>query len=197
MLVTSYQFIIFLFVVVILFYLVPKKCQIFVLLLSSYYFYYMAEEGSLLYILITTVSTFFISKKISVIQRNNRTKDKIEKQKRKKQQKRWLMVCLCINLGLLGIFKYTNFAIHNINIILENFRKTYSIPYVDLLLPLGISFYTFQSIGYLIDVYRGKYEAEKNPFRFALFVSFFPQLVQGPISRFDKLGLGLLPCGLT
>ncbi len=58
---------------------------------------------------------------------------------------------------------------------------------LDLLLPLGISFYTFQSMGYLIDVYNGKYKAEKNLFKFALFISFFPQIVQGPINRFDKL----------
>ena len=191
MLFTSYQFIIFLFVVVSLFYLTPRKWQTLVLLLSSYYFYYIAEEGSLLYIFITTISTFFISKKISAIQRNYPIKDKIEKQKRKKQQKRWLITCLCINLGLLCIFKYTNFTIHNINVVLESFGKHSSIEYVDLLLPLGISFYTFQSIGYLVDVYRGKYKAETNLIRFSLFVSFFPQLIQGPISRFDELSSSL------
>ncbi len=191
MLFTSYQFIIFLFVVVILFYIVPKKYQLFVLLLSSYYFYYMAAEGIVLYIFITTISTFFIAKKISAIQKNGATKDKIEKQKRKQQQKRWLMFCFCINLGLLGIFKYTNFTIHNINVVLGKFGLDCSLQYVDLLLPLGISFYTFQSIGYLVDVYRGKYEAEKNLIRFSLFVSFFPQLIQGPISRFDELSKSL------
>ena len=191
MLFTSYQFIIFLFVVVSLFYIVPKKCQLFVLLLSSYYFYYMASEGIVLYIFITTISTFVIAKKISVIQKNGATKDKIEKKKRKQQQKRWLIFCLCINLGLLGIFKYTNFTIHNINVILYKFDLYTSLEYIDILLPLGISFYTFQSIGYLVDVYRGKYEAEKNPIRFFLFVSFFPQLIQGPISRFDELSKSL------
>ena len=191
MLFTSYQFIIFLFVVVCLFYIVPKKCQLFVLLLSSYYFYYMASEGIVVYIFITTITTFFIAKKISNIQENGITKDKIEKQKRKQWQKRWLFVCLCINLGLLGIFKYTNFTIHNINIVLNKVLGIPFIPYVDLLLPLGISFYTFQSIGYLVDVYRGKYKAEKNIIRFSLFVSFFPQLIQGPISRFDELSKSL------
>ncbi len=190
MLFTSYQFIIFLFVVVILFYIVPKKCQLFVLLLSSYYFYYMAAEGIVLYIFITTIFTFFIAKKISAIQ-SDTTKDKIEKQKRKQQQKKWLIVCLCINLGLLGIFKYTNFTIHNINVLLNRFGVNAPIEYIDLLLPLGISFYTFQSIGYLVDVYRGKYKVEKNFIRFSLFVSFFPQLIQGPISRFDELSNSL------
>ena len=191
MLFTSYQFIVFLFVVVILFYLVPKKCQSLILLLSSYYFYYIATEGILIYILITTISNFFVGRKISNLQRNDNTKDKIERQKRKKQQKRWFIACICLNLSILFIFKYTNFSIYNINKLLGIFGCNQTIHYVDLLLPLGISFYTFQSIGYLVDVYRGKYEAEKNIIRFSLFISFFPQLIQGPISRFDELSKSL------
>ena len=83
---------------------------------------------------------------------------------------------------MLAVLKYTNFAIENVNAIFHA-----GISFQKLILPLGISFYTFQSMGYIIDVYWGKYEAEKNPFRFALFVSFFPQLLQGPIGRFDRL----------
>ena len=191
MLFTSYEFIIFLFVVFILFYIVPKKWQQTVLLFFSYCFYYMAVKERIIYIFITTITTFFIAQKISVIQRNHTTKDKTEKQKRKKQQKRWLIVCLCINLGLLGVFKYTNFTIHNINLVLRSFAWDSNIQFVDIVLPLGISFYTFQSIGYLVDVYRGKYKAENNFIRFSLFISFFPQLIQGPISRFDELSKSL------
>ena len=66
-----------------------------------------------------------------------------------------------------------------------------SISFVDLALPLGISFYTFQSMGYLLDVYWNRCQAEKNPFRFALFVSFFPQILQGPIGRYSRLGTQL------
>lgn len=80
------------------------------------------------------------------------------------------------------MLKYTNFAIENVNAIFHT-----GISFQKLILPLGISFYTFQSMGYIIDVYWGKYEAEKNFFRFALFVSFFPQILQGPIGRFDRL----------
>lgn len=96
------------------------------------------------------------------------------------------MVALAVilNIGMLFFFKYWN----SIASLVNQATHTEKLPILDLLLPLGISFYIFQSIGYVIDVYRGQYEAEKNPFRFALFVSFFPQMVQGPISRFGSLG---------
>ena len=92
-----------------------------------------------------------------------------------------------MNLGILAVLKYTNFAIANVNGIAALFTGRHSIARVNLVLPLGISFYTFQTMGYVIDVYRGKAEAEKNIFKMALFTSFFPQLIQGPISRFGEL----------
>jgi D-alanyl-lipoteichoic acid acyltransferase DltB (MBOAT superfamily) len=85
------------------------------------------------------------------------------------------------------VVKYTNFLIANANGILHAFGQSGNLSFVSIALPMGISFYTFQALGYLIDVYRGTVEAEKNPFKFALFVSFFPQLIQGPISRFSQL----------
>lgn len=181
MLFTSYQFIIFLFLVFLIFYIVPGKWQTAVLLLAGYYFYARAGEGSLLYILITTGTTFFAAQKISCLhQKKNRA-----------EQKRWLVLCLCVNLGMLCVFKYTNFTIHNLNGLLQALHQEKQLSFVSLVLPLGISFYTFQSAGYLVDVYRGKYKAENNLLRFALFVSFFPQLIQGPISRFDEMGKSL------
>ena len=107
---------------------------------------------------------------------------------RKIKSKRWgwLLLCLIFNLGILAVIKYTNFALSNINSILTLFKMN-EISYVNLLLPMGISFYTFQSMSYIIDVYREKYEPERNIGKMALFVSFFPQLIQGPISRFDDL----------
>ena len=100
-----------------------------------------------------------------------------------KQRKKWIAaLVLLINFGILAALKYRNFAAHNMNLLFG----THFSP-AKLLLPLGISFYTFQSMGYLIDVYRGKYAPDRNPFRFALFVSFFPQILQGPIGRYDRL----------
>lgn len=93
-----------------------------------------------------------------------------------------MLAAVVLDFGLLAFVKYTNFFIENINGIIGN-----RINAIDILVPLGISFYTFQSVSYVIDVYWGKVKAERNPFKFALFVSFFPQIMQGPIGRFDKL----------
>ncbi|MCL2013543.1 MAG: MBOAT family protein [Oscillospiraceae bacterium] len=102
--------------------------------------------------------------------------------------KRWiLLLALLINFGILAFFKYSGFFVSTVNSLMNNFSAGASAETFDLLLPLGISFYTFQSLGYIIDVYRDKYNAEKNPAKFALFVSFFPQIIQGPISRYDQL----------
>ena len=104
----------------------------------------------------------------------------------KKKRLRILTVGLILGFGMLAVLKYTAFAVGNVNSILNAFNAQ-QITVPSLLLPLGISFYTFQSMGYLIDVYRKKVRAEANPAKFLLFVSFFPQLLQGPISRFGDL----------
>ncbi len=149
-----------------------------------------------IYILFTTISTFLFSRLIENIQnkkdeylktnKENLSKDekKAYKEKNKKQRFTLMLICLLINLGVLAFTKYTNFTIHNINTFLDESK---AIKPLEILIPLGISFYTFQSLGYLIDVYRGKQKACENFFKFALFVSFFPQLIQGPISRYSDL----------
>ena len=106
----------------------------------------------------------------------------------KKKQKRILVLCLVMNFGILAYLKYANLGIAYFNYYrLTLTGNTGLVPFIRVLLPLGISFYTFQTMGYLIDIYYGKYEREKNLFRFALYVSYFPQIVQGPISRFGQL----------
>ena len=94
-----------------------------------------------------------------------------------------LSISLAGNLGLLGFFKYADFAIDQFNILGNYFDLSTSIPFLNLLLPIGISFYTFQTISYTVDVYRGQLEPSKSFKEFALFVAFFPQLVAGPILR--------------
>ena len=96
------------------------------------------------------------------------------------------MVGLLGTLGILAVVKYTNFVIYNINSVRSWFSLE-GIRSASFLLPLGISFYTFQTVGYLIDVYRGDVKVEKNIIKLAVFTSFFPQLIQGPISRFNEL----------
>ena len=193
MLFTSYSFIAFMTIVFVLYYLVPKSCQWPLLLVFSYIFYFIADPRYLIFILVTTISTYLISLKMNQI---NMAQDKFIKEfkgnlsrEQKKNYKShmkhkkwiWLLICLFINIGILSVTNYTNFVIQNINDILHGVSGLHT---VNMIVPMGISFYTFQTMGYIIDVYRGKQSVEKNFFKLALFVSFFPQLVQGPISRF-------------
>lgn len=115
-----------------------------------------------------------------------REEKKVYKKKINRRKKSVMLLCLFFNIGILVVVKYTNFLVNNMNIILDMAGKE-MLPYVDLIVPMGISFYTFQAVGYLLDVYWNKCEAQKNFFRFTLFVSFFPQLIQGPISRYEDL----------
>ncbi|MCD8324484.1 MAG: MBOAT family protein [Clostridiales bacterium] len=203
MLFTSYSFIAFISVVFVLYYVLPKKCQWPMLLVASYVFYYIAGPTYLIFIATTTVTTYLISLKLDALAQTQKAyirenKSILSKEEKKaykagikSRQWKWLLLCLFINIGILAVLKYTNFAISNVNSILAAFHSTKQFALLDLVLPMGISFYTFQTMGYIIDVYRGTCPAEKNPFKLALFVSFFPQLVQGPISRFSDLAQSL------
>ena len=115
-------------------------------------------------------------------------KEKIQVNALFDQQKRLVVaVALVLNFGLLFVLKYYGFLSESLEAALRLALGSFSMPQIGILLPLGISFYIFQSAGYVIDVYRGKYEPDRNPFKFALFVWFFPQLVHGPIGRYDQL----------
>lgn len=117
----------------------------------------------------------------------SREEKKAYKESIKSKQWKWTLLCLLLNFGILAIIKYTNFFIANVNYISRTFGNGNQLSFWNLALPMGISFYSFQTMGYIIDIYRGKYAPEKNIFKLALFVSFFPQMIQGPISRFDDL----------
>lgn len=174
----SMQFLLFVAAAVAGYYLIPKKYQWIWLLVFSYIYYASSGIKLLFFLLFTTFTTFGAALVMERIQ--GAAKDDPDGSRKKKR----LVVAsaLILNFGMLAVLKYTPFAISNINKI---FSMELTLP--TLLLPLGISFYTFQSMGYLLDVYWGKYQAERNPFRVALFVSFFPQILQGPIGRFDRL----------
>lgn len=199
MLFTSYEFIGFLIVVFVLYYCIPKRWQWPFLLLASYVFYFLADPVYLIYIAVTTVTVWLAAMgiqkkkekfKLEFVKKKgelDRQQKKQLKAREQKKERRLMIYGLLLNLGILAVIKYTNFGIANVNGLLHAFGSSHELSFLNIIVPMGISFYTFQSLGYLIDVYRGKYEAEKNVFRFALFVSFFPQLVQGPISRFDDL----------
>ncbi len=203
MLFTSYAFIAFITVLFIVYYLVPGKMQWMLLLAASYLFYFSANPKYLIYISVTTATTYAAGLLIARTAARQDAlyelrKDGMGKEERKAfkaaakaRRRRWLIACLLVNFGILAVMKYTNFTIANINFLLGAAGADARLGFMTLVLPMGISFYTFQSMGYIIDVYRGKASVQKNLFRFALFVSFFPQLVQGPISRYDELSATL------
>ena len=196
----SIEFALFVTITLLIFYLVPKKWQWIVLLVSSYVFYGFSGIENLLYIVVTTVSAFVCAsligkkgteqKQYLKDNKENLTKEEKKSYKAgiKKQQKRILALGLIFNFGILVYLKYVDWSIAYINLFrLSCFGRTDFIPFRNIILPLGISFYTFQTMGYLIDIYYDRYEREHNIFRFALYVSFFPQIVQGPIGRFGEL----------
>lgn len=203
MLLTSYDFLGFLAVLFLIYYLIPRRWQWKLLLAASYIFYFIAGPEYLVYILTTTVTTYFAALQIQRnIQRQSawlkehreelsREEKRIYKDRQKRIRFRWILSCVLINIGILAVVKYSNFFISNVNGVLAAFGEQEGLSFVELALPMGISFYTFQAVGYLVDVYRGTVTAEKNLFRFALFLAFFPQLVQGPISRFGDLAPSL------
>jgi len=202
MLFTSYNFILFLLALFIIYYIIPQKYQWLLLLVASFFFYSCSGWDNIAYITVTITATYFTAVKIGQLHRQqelylkenkgslSKEEKKAYKDKVKSKQKKYLLLCLFFDLGVLAVVKYTNFAISNINSVSKIFNAG-ELSFLDIALPMGISFYTFQSVGYLVDVYRGKYAPEKNIGKFALFVSFFPQLIQGPISRFDDLGYQL------
>lgn len=198
----SYEFIFFLLVVFLLYYLLPGKGQWILLLVASFAFYACADVRYPVFLILTSSIVYgaaawigYYNKKLERYQQQVQSGEipkptREEKRRYRKgiqNRKKWIMlVCLFINLGILAVVKYTNFAISNINVLVERAGNN-PISFADMIVPLGISFYTFQAIGYLLDIYWEKCEIQKNYFRFLLFVSFFPQLIQGPISRYRDL----------
>ena len=191
---TSIIFAFFIVAVTFAYFITPLKFRWLVLLIASYAFYYLSSGlGLMVYLFTTTISIFSLAIIIEKFElkakktiKETEGLDKEGKRKIRNAAKSKKRVCvligLLLNLGILAYFKYLNFIIVNIDALFN-----FDIEPTTLLVPLGISFYTFQSTGYLIDVYRGKFEADRNLAKFALFTSFFPQIVQGPISRYDQL----------
>ena len=177
----SFQFMIFFPIVVVFYYLIPKKIRYIWLLGSSYYFYMSWNAMYALLLLYATLVTYLFALCIERIKRRGGLAAGFRKGL-------CLFLCIVMNLALLFFFKYYKFAFDNINLLLTRYYSmSLKVPKFDVILPVGISFYTFQSLGYTIDVYRDDAYAEKNFFRYALFVSFFPQLVAGPIERSKNL----------
>lgn len=189
----SIEYIVFLAVVVAVYYIVPKKFKAISLLLASYAFYYMSSSYLTVFIAISTLSIYLGALCIRRLDKKYKIKaetlDKQEKKELKNKNKTIkkviLLLIIIINFGILAVFKYSGFAIRNLNHLIIIFGKTkLAIP--NFILPLGISYYTLMAVSYIVDVYRGKYEAEKNIVKVALYLSFFPQVIEGPIAKFDE-----------
>ena len=197
---TSFNFLVFTGITALAYFLFPlKKYQWTVLLAASFAFYLFAGYRYAAFILFTTLTTYAsalwmqnITRSANSVLRENKAQwDRQQKKDFKNQirtRKRLILgATLVLNFGILVFLKYYNFFAGSLNDVLGAFHIRFSAPTLNLLLPLGISFYTFQSMGYLVDVYEEKVEAEENLGKVALFVSFFPQIIQGPISFYDQL----------
>lgn len=159
----------FLPLLLLIYFLVPSKCRNLVLLLFSLFFYFYGEPKYIFVLILSCLINYIFGLLIS-------------KHLNKKKAKLYLIISIILNLGLLCYFKYTSFFIENIN----NIFKT-NIPLLNIVMPIGISFFTFQTLSYVIDVYKGKVEASKNFLNFATYVCLFPQLVAGPIVRYETI----------
>lgn len=173
MLFNSVEFLVFLPLVVALYFATPHRFRWVLLLGASYYFYAAWKAEYLVLIIASTLVDYWAG---------------LQMAKREQTRRRpFLLVSLVSNLGLLFFFKYANFFGSSVQATLDSINVFADVPMFDLLLPVGISFYTFQTLSYSIDVYRGNVDAERHLGRFALYVSFFPQLVAGPIERSSSL----------
>lgn len=178
MLFNSLEFALFLPVIFILYWIAGSKkntkTQNAILLIASYLFYACWDFRFLILLLFSTVLDFFTGLKMQ-----NSCNNKIRKY--------WFLTSVIINLGFLGIFKYYNFFIDSLASILISFGITPSIHTLNIILPVGISFYTFHGLSYVIDIYKKRIPAEQNFIDYGLFVSYFPLLVAGPIERATHL----------
>lgn len=151
------------------FFLAPRHRTVFLLLASCYF--YMAFIPKYILILFLLIGIDYVMGL------------KIEQETSLSQKKKYFFISIFFNIGILFLFKYFNFFNQNISEIAQFFHWNYGLPALSLILPIGLSFHTFQSLSYIIEVYRGKQKAEKNIWVYALYVLFFPQLVAGPIER--------------
>ena len=181
MLFNSMHFLLFFPAVALLYFVLPHKVRWMWLLVASYFFYMSWNVKYALFLAASTVITYLSG---LLIGRANKLEDG---KRRDFQRKLWVALSVILNLSMLLFFKYFDFAIYTMNRVFQYIGVSVLKPSFDVILPVGISFYTFQALTYTIDVYRGESAVEKNPARYALFVSFFPLMISGPIERSKNL----------
>jgi D-alanyl-lipoteichoic acid acyltransferase DltB (MBOAT superfamily) len=173
----SFSYLVFFPIVIAGFFIIPQKIKNLWLLTASYFFYMSWNCKYAILIVTSTIVTYLCA---MFIEKANLHQARLAK-------KIYVAISLIINLATLFAFKYLSFFTININKLFLFFGSETTVPSLNLLLPVGISFYTFQVIAYILDVYRGKTKVEKNIITYALYVSFFPALVAGPIERANNL----------
>lgn len=182
MLFNSLHFLIFFPIVILLYFIIPQKVRYIWLLAASYYFYMCWNAKYILLIIFSTLVTYISGLLIERVKRSKWNKERIYRWK-----KIFVAFSFATNLSVLFFFKYFDFAFDNISALCLRAGIELHKPEFDILLPVGISFFIFQCLSYTMDVYRGEIYAEKNILKYALFISFFPQLVAGPIERSKNL----------
>lgn len=199
MTIISFTFIIFAFATLIVYYIVPKKYQWCVLLAANGVFYYKVGLKAALFVLFTATTIYFAARLMESISARQRslfeehketlTKEEKKAIKRRNQKRRKVIMLMALlsNILILCATKYTHFVLAQVNHVLSVINGKSIVDDLNIIVPLGISFYTFQSVGYLLDVYWEKIASQKNYLKFLLFVSFFPQMTQGPISEYGQL----------
>lgn len=181
MLFHSLEFMLFFLAAALGYFILPKKCKKIWLLGSSYYFYMCWDVKNILFLIFTTVQTWAGGLLLGKLKAGGK------EVMRGTAGKLAVAVCAIINLGILAYFKYFHFILYNLNIIFSKIGVREIESTAQLLLPIGMSFYTFQAIGYVVDVYREEVEPEGNILNYAVFLSFFPYLPAGPIGRAKNL----------
>jgi len=174
MLFNSLEFLLFFPVVTLIYFVLPHKAQ-WIWLLAMSYFFYMNWHAEYALLMVACTAVTFVCARV------------IAKVSEPKKRKAALWAGVIFNIGMLGYFKYTGFFLDIVQRGCDLLGLPVTTPKVSILLPVGISFYVFQALSYMIDVYKGRVKAEENLFKYALFVSFFPQLVAGPIERSNRL----------
>jgi D-alanyl-lipoteichoic acid acyltransferase DltB (MBOAT superfamily) len=184
MLFNSINFLIFFPAAVLSYYIVPYKIRYIWLLVVSYFFYYCFNSTYVVLLAASTVITYVGGLLLS---RDKEKKAQEEQQDTTGNKSMWSKVIVAFSflthLGMLFFFKYFDFVLSNLFAVINAVDPDITKPGFNLLLPAGISFYTFKALSYIMDVYRGDIKAERNPLKYGLYLSFFPQLAAGPIER--------------
>ena len=195
----SFAYIELLLVTIICYACSPQKLRRWILLVFSYLFFYAVSGSLMIYLLIATALTYLSGLWLDKVQREGKQQIKAADKAQKKALKEHIrkkQVCImalaaAMLIGMLAVLKYSPFAVNNINAVFRMFHLRREVKAPEFLIPIGISFYTLQAVAYLFDVYRQKIPADRNLLRLALFMSFFPQIMEGPICRYSDTAASL------